>query len=284
MKRICGFVFLLALMALLPLPDFSVSTARAQEEKAENPVVFVHGAWGGRHHWQGTVREMEKTYRGPIYRASLTGLGQRVHLASPAVNLSTHIQDVKNLIEFEDLNNVILIGHSYGGGVISGVADLIPERLAKVVYLDASLLDDGETFFLHDPDPDRLEKLTARAKADGDGWLIPVDWPNTMRDVPHPLATLTQPIVLKNPLRKKIPGCYWIFTDGGELEKDKRLFYYQRAQKRGYDVKAFKWGHNPQREKPAEVVQELLDMLESVSSHRPTTDLPPADAATPLTQ
>ena len=231
-----------------------------------NPIVIVHGAWGGRHHWKDTAAELKKAWHGPVYRAALTGQGERSHLASASVNLETHIDDVINLIEFEELQNVILIGHSYGGIVISGVANRIGDRISRMAYLDASLLDSGENFFTHDPDPDRQQKLTQRAKEAGDGWAIPVDWPNSMRDVPHPLATMTDKLILKGNSSKKIPAEYWVFTDGGPLEKDSRVFYYKRAKERGYSLKVFRWGHNPQRGAPKEVADELLKMASLVEA------------------
>jgi pimeloyl-ACP methyl ester carboxylesterase len=258
-----GLQNLAILMALVLAGNAFCQEPAASEGKAAtaagtNPIVIVHGAWGGRHHWKETAAELQKAWKGPVYRAALTGQGERAHLASPSVNLKTHIDDVKNLIEFEDLQNVILFGHSYGGIVISGVAEVIPDRIARMAYLDASLLDSGENFFTHDSDPKRQQKLTQRAKEAGDGWAIPVDWPNAMRDVPHPLATMTDKLILENEAREKIPAEYWAFTDGGPLEKDSRVFYYRRAQERGYVVKEFKWGHNPHRESPQEVASEML--------------------------
>ena len=247
-------------------PTAAISSPQSGETAAQigaptNPIVIVHGAWGGRHHWKETANFLNDHWKGPVYRAGLTGQGDRVHLASPEVNLQTHITDVVNLIEFEGLQNVILVGHSYGGIVVSGVADVASDRLAHLVYLDASLLDSGESFFTRDPK--HAAKLVKRAKEDGEGWAVPVDWENPMRDVPHPLATLTDELVLKNDSSKTISATYWLFTDGGPLEKDSRKFYFDRAAKRGYDVKDFPWGHNPQRASPKEIGQQLLELFQS---------------------
>ncbi len=224
--------------------------------KNPRPVVIVHGAWGGSHHWKAAGDLLEAEGVGTVHRVSLTGQGPRVHLASRDVNLETHIQDVVNLIKYDNLSDVLLIAHSYGGVVASGAADRIPKRISKIVYLDASLLDDGECFFTGDES--YRKKLTKRAEEDGEGYLIPVDWPNDFGDVPHPLATLTDPVTLKNPLREKISASYWVFTDGKELEKDDRFRFYNRAKERGYAVRDFKWGHNPQRSNVAEMVESLL--------------------------
>src|SRR6266511_99152 len=110
---------------------------------AHSTYVFVHGAWGGSWDWRQVDSLL--TRRGHrVYRPQLTGLGERVHLASADVGLATHIDDVVNTILWEDLRDVVLVGHSYGGMVITGVADRIPDRIRRLVYLDALLPDSGE--------------------------------------------------------------------------------------------------------------------------------------------
>ena len=111
------------------------STARAT-------FVLVHGGWcGGWCYAEVAERLRAKGHR--VFTPTLTGLGERSHLAGPGVNLSTHIQDVVNVIEWEELDDVVLCGHSYGGMVIAGVSDRLPDRVASVVYLDAFLPEDG---------------------------------------------------------------------------------------------------------------------------------------------
>jgi pimeloyl-ACP methyl ester carboxylesterase len=238
------------------MPPCPKTKAQNQNQSQNAPtIVIIHGAWGGSHHWKAAAELLQAQEVGEIYRVALTGLGPRVHLASKEVNLETHIQDVLKLVEFEDLSNVVVVAHSYGGIVASGVADRVPQRISKILYLDASLLEDGECFFTGDEK--YREDATKRAEEDGDGFLIPVDWPNDFGDAPHPLATLTDAVKLKNPLREKIPASYWIFTDGKPLEKDSRLAYYNRAKDRGYALKDFTWGHNPQRQHVAELAEAL---------------------------
>jgi pimeloyl-ACP methyl ester carboxylesterase len=107
-------------------------------------IVFVHGAWGGG--WQYTkVQPLLEGAGHTVYRPTMTGLGERVHLAGPDVGLSTHVEDIVKVLEFEDLHEVVLVGHSYGGMVIAGVADRMPERIAKLVFFDAILPEDGES-------------------------------------------------------------------------------------------------------------------------------------------
>lgn len=106
------------------------------QSNAEPPVfVLVHGAWHGGWCWQDVSRQMTaKGYR--VYTPTLSGLGERKNVVNESINLDTHISDIINLIEMEDLHNVVLIGHSYAGAVIAGVADSIPARLNKLVFLD----------------------------------------------------------------------------------------------------------------------------------------------------
>ncbi len=101
-----------------------------------SPYVLVHGAWHGGWCWQ-RVRGSLQARGQEVFTPTLTGLADRSHLLSPEVNLETHITDVTNLILWEELSDVVLCGHSYGGAVISGVADRIPDRIGALVYLDA---------------------------------------------------------------------------------------------------------------------------------------------------
>ena len=99
--------------------------------------VIVHGAWGGGWAFR-EVDDMLTAQGHKVYRPTLTGQGERVHLASKDVGLETHIDDVVNTILYEELNDIILVGHSYGGMVVTGVADRIPERISHLIYLDAT--------------------------------------------------------------------------------------------------------------------------------------------------
>ncbi|MFT4033451.1 MAG: alpha/beta hydrolase, partial [Siphonobacter sp.] len=108
--------------------------------KTDKPVfVLVHGAWHGGWCWQDVSQNLrEKKYL--VYTPTLSGLGEHKNTTNDNINLQTHITDIINLIEMDDLRNVILVGHSYAGTVIAGVADSIPERLSKLVYLDAMIV------------------------------------------------------------------------------------------------------------------------------------------------
>jgi pimeloyl-ACP methyl ester carboxylesterase len=108
--------------------------------------VLVHGAWSGG--WcYAKVAARLRAGGHVVFTPTLTGQGERAHLLAGSVNLSTHIADVLNVFHYEGLNDVILAGHSYGGMVITGVADRIPEKVAALVYLDAFLPEDGQSLF-----------------------------------------------------------------------------------------------------------------------------------------
>jgi len=107
--------------------------------------VLVHGSWHGGWCWQKLLPFLRQDNL-TLYTPTLTGLGERSHVATPTTGLSVHIQDIVNLLEFEDLHEVMLVGHSYGGMVITGVAEH-SERVGKLVYLDALVPEDGQSIF-----------------------------------------------------------------------------------------------------------------------------------------
>jgi pimeloyl-ACP methyl ester carboxylesterase len=122
--------------------------ARAQPAQARprRHFVLVHGAWHGGWCWV-RVAERLRAAGHVVHTPTLTGLGERSHLISPLITLDTHVTDVANVIEFEELEQVVLVGHSYAGTIISGVADRIAPRLSRLVYLDSQFLDPGKSLF-----------------------------------------------------------------------------------------------------------------------------------------
>src|SRR3954464_8697480 len=124
--------------------------------------VLVHGAWHGSWCWQ-RVRSALQALGHQVFTPTLTGVGERSHLLSTQVDLRTQILDVVNLIRWEGLNDIVLCGHSYGGFVVSGVADELPERVRSLVFLDAFVPENGES--LADYAPITPEQIT-------DGWKV----------------------------------------------------------------------------------------------------------------
>jgi pimeloyl-ACP methyl ester carboxylesterase len=224
---------------------------------AHSTYVFVHGAWGGSWDWRQVDSLL--TRRGHrVYRPQLTGLGERVHLASADVGLTTHIEDVVNTILWEDLRDVVLVGHSYGGMVITGVADRIPDRIRRLVYLDAFLPDSGDTAF------DLAESTGAtflRANT-RDGFIIPtwvIDAHAIPRDVPQPLRTFTDTLRLVNPASRRIPAIYILTIEPGK-PPDPFQRFADRAAARGWAVYQLEADHVPERSAPA-ALAALLERL-----------------------
>src|SRR3712207_4441059 len=136
------------------------------------PIVLVAGACLGGWAWRDVASGLR--VRGhAVYPATLTGLGERVHLARPEPDVETHIADVVNLLDFEDLDDAVLVGHSYAGVVVTGVADRRPERLGALVYLDTSPLPDGVAIADLLP-PEGRERQQRDVDDGGEGWRWPV--------------------------------------------------------------------------------------------------------------
>ena len=132
--------------------------------------VLVPGAWIGGWAWQVVAQHLRQAGH-DVYPVTLTGLGERVHLARAEVDLETHILDVLNLMQYEELRDVVLVGHSYGGVVVTGVADRAPERLSHLVYVDTGPLADGESMLTFEGEgADRLRQIV---REKGDGWRLP---------------------------------------------------------------------------------------------------------------
>ena len=127
-----------------------------------NTFLLVHGAWESGWVWQSVTSLLEKAGH-KVYAPSLTGLGERSHLLNKEVNLETHIQDILNLIKWERLKNITLVGHSYGGMVVSGVADKAYKQIKSLIYLDAFIPKDGQSL-LDLMLPDRAENIIKSAK------------------------------------------------------------------------------------------------------------------------
>jgi pimeloyl-ACP methyl ester carboxylesterase len=188
--------------------------------------VLVHAAWHGGWCWK-KVAPLLRARGYDVFTPTLTGLGDRAHLAHPLVGLDTHVEDVANLLEYEDLRGAILVGHSNGGTLITAVAERVPERLAHVVYLDAFVPEDGQATIDLITFP--REAWETRVRTEGHGWLIPslqpVPWDQFVRDVwritddvdrrwlvsrlrPTPFKTFTDPVRRRHPAAAKLARTY----------------------------------------------------------------------------
>ena len=181
--------------------------------------LVCHGAWGGGWSWK-KMHPLMQAAGHRLVTPTYTGLGERVHLASPSIDLETHIQDVLNVIRYEDLGNVVLLGHSYGGMVATGVADRARDRIKQLVYLDAFVPDDGQSLF--DLNEAGREPMRALANA-GDGWRVP---PN-----PTPADTPPEDVAWLNAGRVDMPiRCFEtpLRFHGGSLTLSRSYIYATR--------------------------------------------------------
>lgn len=184
--------------------------------------VLVPGFWLGGWAWRDVATPLRAAGH-VVYPVTLTGLGERVHLAKPQVDLDMHITDVVNLITYEELREVVLVGHSYAGMVITGVADRIPERIARLVYVDTAPLPDGVAQIEFNP-PEARRAQEQQVAEQGEGWRLPLpSWEvldeGSMlaglgdserrlmrgRAVDQPFRTATQPLQLTNSAREELP-------------------------------------------------------------------------------
>ena len=231
--------------------------------------VFIHGAWHGGWCWK-KVRPLLQSAGHAVHTPTLTGLGERAHLNRPEVDLDTHIEDVIQMLEYEDLRDVILVGHSYAGMVITGVAAKAPERLAQVVYLDAFLPEDGKC--LNDYSIG-AGGYAENVRQNGDGWRLPFAGTLTLqmlgitdpadvawmepRMVDQPYRTFTQPVRVPPGLGNKVRRVYLLSSD-----RKHYLEAAKRAQAQGFHVlKVPGAGHDVMVTQPRELVDALITLV-----------------------
>jgi len=228
--------------------------------------LVAHGAWSAGWAWK-KMRPLLRERGHELYTPTHSGLGERAHLASPDIDLETHIADILGVLEFEDPRNVVLIGHSYGGMVATGVADRAREGIAMLVYVDAHVPRDGESLF--DLAPERRESMSEAARTSGDGWKLP---PNPMppdtsdadkawagpRRMPQPLKTFEQKLRLLNG-ELTLPRHY-IYCRRSPPDDRFRQFY-ERAQREGWGHYEIDASHNPHISAP----QELARLLDGIA-------------------
>jgi pimeloyl-ACP methyl ester carboxylesterase len=231
--------------------------------------VLVHGAWHGGWCWRRVAPLLRAAGR-DVQTPTLTGLGERAHLLSRAVDLETHVQDVVNVLRYEELREVVLVGHSYGGMVIAGVAERAAERLARLIYLDAFVPLDGRCLLDFFPERAREETL-ARARSEGDGWRLPPRYeeqPFGVTDpadaawvrsklTAHPVATWTQPLRLASPTAAALPRTFVACTETSWFGQ-----YADRARSEpGWGYRELPTGHDAMITTP----RGLADLLREIA-------------------
>jgi pimeloyl-ACP methyl ester carboxylesterase len=179
--------------------------------------LICHGAWSAGWAWR-KVRPLLRAAGHDVFTPTYTGLGERAHLVSRAVNLDTHIADILGVIDCEDLRDIVLVGHSYGGMVATGVADRARGRIARLVYLDAFVPDHGQSL-LDLQSAEVCGRMREAARSGGDGWLVPpnptppdtapedVAWISPRRRW-QPIGCFEQPLLLESPAAGPPPRSY----------------------------------------------------------------------------
>jgi pimeloyl-ACP methyl ester carboxylesterase len=206
----------------------ALSAPRPAQPGTLPPYVLVHGAWHGGWCW-GRVAERLRAAGHRVFTPTLTGLGDRAHLIAPHVGLATHVEDVVSTLEMEDLSDVVLVGHSFGGAVIGGVADARADRIRRLVFLDALLLQSGQSPFSQLPRQMVEARKAGAIKTSGLFGETPAMPPpppsvfgiNDAEDVacvacrlrPHPIKTYEDTLELKRPLGAGRPTTYIACTN-----------------------------------------------------------------------
>ncbi len=181
--------------------------------------VLQHGAWHGGWCW-ADVAERLRDAGHRVITPTATGLGERSHLLSRGITLDTFVTDLVHVLEWDDLRDVVLVGHSFGGIAITGAADRVPQRIRQLVYLDSLILQSGQSAFSQLP-PDVVARRRQQAQASSGGLSIPVPDPADFgvhdvrgaawlraRCTPHPLSVYESPLALTHPVGNGLPARY----------------------------------------------------------------------------
>ncbi len=231
--------------------------------------VLVHGAWHGGWCWR-RVADVLRSRGHSVTTPTQTGLGERSHLVSESITLSVFIDDIVNHLIWEDLTSVVLVGHSFGGSTITGVADAVPERLAKLIYLDAALLENGEAPF--DMFPKEIVEARIEAANETSGGLtIPAPPAKNFglsdpadvafvesRLTPHPLSAFRDTLMTDGPVGNGLPASYIICTDP---VYELLSVFHRRAREAGWPISEFATGHDAMVTEPV----ATADLFEKLS-------------------
>jgi pimeloyl-ACP methyl ester carboxylesterase len=196
----------------------------AQAKENRRTYVLVHGAFHGGWCWK-RVAERLRARGHTVHTPTQTGLGERRHLLSKDISMDVFVSDIVNVLEAEELREVYLVGHSFGGGTVAGVADRVPDRLKRLVFLDAGIPQEGKSAFDRLPPEVRDARIKAANETSG-GLSIPVPPVGTFglttqednmwverRLTPHPLNTYMTAATIKNPIGNGVATTYIRCTD-----------------------------------------------------------------------
>jgi len=232
--------------------------------------VLVHGAWHGGWCWRH-VAEILRARGHAVTMPTQTGLGERSHLLSREISLSTFVADIENHILFEDLTNAVLVGHSFAGSIISGVADRMAERVGRLIYLDALMLQSGESPMSRVPEEIAAERIRLAEEASG-GLAIPAPpasafgiadpgqaaWVESQL-TPHPLNTYLTDLTFDNPLGNGLPADYIVCADPIYLPLESSR---NRIHEAGWPMHDLPTGHEAMVSAP----QATADLIEAIAA------------------
>lgn len=245
----------------------SATTASAQG--ARQTFVLVHGAWHGAWCWR-RVADRLRADGHLVYTPTCTGLGERSHLLSRDITLDTFTTDVANVIEAEELSDVILVGHSFGGSPTSGVAERMPDRIKHLVYLDSLMVEPGKAPFDSLP-PDVVAARRKAAQETSGGLSLPNPSPSVFgvpdgpdaewvkrRLTPHPISTYESKLNIKGPVGNNLPRTYIHCTSPsyGALEASRQWV----KQQQGWRWMEIATGHDAMVTAPDELAKMLVSM------------------------
>ena len=228
--------------------------------------VLLHGAWHGGWCWRDIADALRKSGH-KVFVPTQTGLGERSHLLSNEITLDLFVQDLVNVLEWEDLNNVILVGHSFGGIGITGAADRVPDRIKHLVYLDSLILQNGESPFSVIPQ-DVVQARRKLAQEFSGGISMPVPPPEAFgvtepsqaewlksKCTPHPISTYESTLSLKNPVGNGLPATYVAVVPDYGPTVASRAFAKNRKDCEYIEMDA---GHDAMVTSPDAVIKLLL--------------------------
>lgn len=237
--------------------------------------VLVHGGLFGGWCWAKVAPKLRSEGH-EVYTPTLTGFGERSHLLNRDIGLNTHVDDVKNVILFEDLHDVILTGHSYSGMVIGSVADRIPDRIGHLAFIDAFIPENGKSMTDIQINSSR-ELFNKIVNEEGDGWLLKPLSPDSdtlgvieqddirwlkSKLTPLPYKTLIDPATITNPEAEKIPRTYIYCTDKSAPDSFK-AFAQRTKSNPSWRYREVHTGHSAMVTAPQKVSDELLLLLKS---------------------
>lgn len=221
--------------------------------------VLVHGAFGGGWQFRALAERLHAAGH-EVHRPTLTGLGERSHLLNPDIDLDTHIQDIRNVLVYEDLRDVILAGKSYGGMVVTGVAEQAPERLRHIVYLDAVVPQDGQSLVAV-LGPEVETRMRQIATEQGNGWRLPASREHNPRLTDHPFHTLIQPLAIQNPEAAALPHTFIRYQNDDQGPHNAMTArVVQRAGELGWQVHEIPGEHDLEQSGPDRLADLLLKL------------------------